>query len=135
MRPFYARRNAAVEQERAPKENELNTEIAGRTKSVRSKSLRWRPKAVQRKKHEIQEAEMAANIELRKEEQGVRGAVDRQCPRRGRYPGICAGRRDEGGRTADPKTLEALVSVQMDPSQLVAQAFKGLAENAERIGN
>jgi len=43
----YARRNAAVEQERTIKENELNTEIA-----------------IEDKKHQMREAEMAARISL-----------------------------------------------------------------------
>ena len=42
----YARRNSAVEQERAIKENELNTEIAVENK----KRLRWRPNARCRKR-------------------------------------------------------------------------------------
>jgi hypothetical protein len=34
----------------------------------------------------------------------------------------------------DPKTLQALASVGMDPGQLIASAFKELAENADKIG-
>jgi hypothetical protein len=34
----------------------------------------------------------------------------------------------------DPKTLQALVSVGMEPGQLVAVAFKELAEHADKIG-
>jgi hypothetical protein len=34
----------------------------------------------------------------------------------------------------DPKTLQALVSVGMEPGQLVALAFKELAESADKIG-
>lgn len=40
----YARRNSAVEQERAIKENELNTEVAIEKKSGRSKKPRWTPR-------------------------------------------------------------------------------------------
>ena len=39
---IYSRRNAAVEQERAIKENELKTEIAVETRSVKSVKHKWR---------------------------------------------------------------------------------------------
>jgi hypothetical protein len=35
---------------------------------------------------------------------------------------------------ADPKVLQALASVGMDPSQMMALAFRDLAENAAKIG-
>lgn len=34
----------------------------------------------------------------------------------------------------DPKILQALSASQMQPEQLIAQAFNGLAERAEHIG-
>jgi hypothetical protein len=34
----------------------------------------------------------------------------------------------------DAKVLQALLVGQADPGALIAQAFQGLAENAERIG-
>jgi hypothetical protein len=36
---------------------------------------------------------------------------------------------------ADPRVVQALVSVGMQPGQLIAQAFGGIAERAERIGS
>jgi hypothetical protein len=36
---------------------------------------------------------------------------------------------------ADPKVLQALAEVGMNPGQLVALAFKALAENADKIGH
>jgi len=62
---IYARRNAAVEQERAIKENELNTEIAVENKKRQIREAQVdAEKAVQQKKREIREAEMAAKIAL-----------------------------------------------------------------------
>ena len=34
----------------------------------------------------------------------------------------------------DPRIVQALASVGMQPAQLIAQAFGGMAENAGRIG-
>jgi hypothetical protein len=35
---------------------------------------------------------------------------------------------------ADPRIVQALAAVGMQPAQLIAQAFGGIAEKAERIG-
>lgn len=35
---------------------------------------------------------------------------------------------------ADPRIVQALAAIGMKPEQLIAQAFGGLAEKAERIG-
>ena len=35
---------------------------------------------------------------------------------------------------ADPRIVQALAAVDMQPGQLIAQAFGGIAERAERIG-
>jgi hypothetical protein len=35
---------------------------------------------------------------------------------------------------ADPRVVQALAAVNMQPAQLIAQAFGGMAENAGRIG-
>jgi cytochrome oxidase Cu insertion factor (SCO1/SenC/PrrC family) len=37
-------------------------------------------------------------------------------------------------KEVDPKLVQALAAIGMEPSQLIAQAFNGLAENAGRIG-
>ena len=36
--------------------------------------------------------------------------------------------------TADPRIVQALAAAGMQPGQLIAQAFGGIAEKAERIG-
>ena len=57
---IYARRNAAVEQERAIKENELNTEIAVENKQRQIKEAKMDAElAVQEKKRIIKEEELA----------------------------------------------------------------------------
>jgi hypothetical protein len=37
--------------------------------------------------------------------------------------------------TVDPRVVQALAAVGMQPGQLIAQAFGGIAERAERIGS
>lgn len=131
----YARRNAAVEQERAIKENELNTEIAVEQKKRQIRETQMEAeKSVQQKKHELQEAEMAARIALEEKNRDLvalstanaREEADAQA-----Y-GIKAVM--EAVSQTDPRVLQALASVGMQPGQLIALAFKELAENADRIG-
>src|SRR6266542_3638938 len=62
---IYARRNSAVEQERAIKENELNTEIAIETKKRQIRETQMdAERAVQEKQHQIAQADMAAKVLL-----------------------------------------------------------------------
>ncbi|MGN6641388.1 MAG: SPFH domain-containing protein, partial [Verrucomicrobiota bacterium] len=62
---IYARRNAAVEQERAIKENELNTEIAVENKKRQIREAQMEAeRVVQEKQHQLAQADMAANVTL-----------------------------------------------------------------------
>jgi len=114
---IYARRNAAVEQERLIKESELNTEIA-----------------VEEKKRQIRETQMAAEIAV--EEQKAQ-LIDRR---------VANERKDADSRaytltqTLKPvrdlhwKTLMMLGGKNVDPKAMVALAFQEMAENAQKIG-
>jgi regulator of protease activity HflC (stomatin/prohibitin superfamily) len=132
---IYARRNAAVEQERAIRENELNTEIAVENKKRQIREAQMdAEKAVQQKKREIREAEMAAKIAIEqknKELVALSTANARQEADSKAYA-IAGIMKSIAG--TDPKTLQALTTVGMDPGQLVALAFKELAESADKIG-
>jgi regulator of protease activity HflC (stomatin/prohibitin superfamily) len=112
----YARRNAAVEQERTIKENELNTEIA-----------------VEQKKRLVRETQMGAEISV-EEQRGV--LVDSR---------VANQRKEADARAhALQATLEPLKSVDWrtlmaasghnDAKSIIAVAFRDLAENAGKIG-
>ena len=132
---IYARRKAAVEQERLIKESELNTEIA-----------------VEKKKREIRETQMAAEIaveqkrgEVRKTQMVTDIAVEEQRSQ-------LVNRRVENERKdadsrgytltetlkplrdLDWKTLMALSGRGTDPKAMIALAFQEIAENAQKIG-
>jgi regulator of protease activity HflC (stomatin/prohibitin superfamily) len=132
---IYLRRNAAVEQERIIKENELNTEIAVENKKRQIRETQMdAEKAVQQKKRELSEAEMAAKISLEeKNKMLVTLAADNaRLEADAKAYGISAIM--ESFARSDPKVIQALASVGMNPGQLVAAAFKELAENADKIG-
>ena len=132
---IYARRNAAVEQERAIKENELNTEVAIENKKRQIKEAQMEAeKSVQQKKREIKEAEMSTRISLEeKNRELVELAVanERQQADSKAY-GISATLK--ALEATDPKVLQALTSVGMDPGRLLALAFKEMAESTGKIG-
>ena len=132
---IYSRRNAAVEQERAIKENELNTEVA-----------------VENKKRQIQEAQMDADRSVRErrrqiEQEEMTGKISIEERKRELVDLATANTRQEADAkaygidammkafaTSDAKVLQALASVGMDPGQLLALAFRDLADNAAKIG-
>jgi regulator of protease activity HflC (stomatin/prohibitin superfamily) len=114
---IYARRNAAVEQERLIKESELNTEIA-----------------VEEKKRQIRETQMAAEIAV--EEQRAQ-LTDRRVENEHKDADSRAYTLTETLkplRDLDWKTLMMLGGKNADPKAMVALAFQEMAENAQKIG-
>jgi hypothetical protein len=132
---IYARRNAAVQNERAIKESELDTEVAIEQKKRTIRETQMDAEAsVQRRKAQLREADLTANIQLEEQrKQLVRASAENT-----RTAAEAEAFRVEASvralQSADPRTIQALAAVGMDSRQLIAQAFGGLAERAERIG-
>jgi regulator of protease activity HflC (stomatin/prohibitin superfamily) len=131
----YVRRNAAVEQERSIKENELNTEIALENKKrLVLEAQMDAERAVQEKRREMREMEVATQITL---EENRRELVELSVENTrkeadARAYGLAAVLKPLAG--LDPAIVQSLASVGMEPGQLVAQAFRQLAESTEKIG-
>jgi len=132
---IYTRRNASVEQERKIKENELNTEIAIENKKRQIREAQMdAEKSVQEKKHHLQQAEMAFSIQQEDDRQklvnltvqNARAQADASA-----Y-GITATLQAFNG--IDASVINALVTSGMNPQQLIASAFQGIAEKAGKIG-
>jgi regulator of protease activity HflC (stomatin/prohibitin superfamily) len=114
---IYARRNAAVEQERLIKESELNTEIA-----------------VEEKKRLIRETQMAAEIAVEEQRSHL---IDRRVENEHKDADSRAYTLTETLkplRDLDWKTLMMLGGKNADPKAMVALAFQEMAENAQKIG-
>ncbi len=132
---LYARRNSAVEQERAIKENELNTEIAVENKKRLIRETQMdADRAVQEKKRLLKDAEMAASIGLEdcRKKLVTLAAENSKAEAEARAYGISATVKALG--TADTRTLQTLAATSMRPEQLIAFAFQELATNADKIG-
>jgi hypothetical protein len=133
---IYTRRNAAVEQERAIKENELNTEIAVENKKRQIRETKLEAdRAVQEKRQAMEQEGMKGNITLEeKRKELVDLAVqNKRLEADAQAYGLNAAM--EAFRSVDPKVLQALASIGMNPAQLIAGAFQNLADNAAKIGN
>ena len=133
---IYSRRNAAVEQERAIKENELNTEIAVENKKRQIREAQMdAEQAIQQKQHQLKEADMLAKIDLeeKNKELVTRSAENSRTRADARAYGLSAAL-EAIGRT-DPQIIQALASAGMKPEQLVAVAFQEIARRADKIGH
>ena len=131
----YSRRNAALEQERRIKENELNTEIAVENKKRQIKEAQMEAeKSVQRKRQELKEAEMAGKIAIEEKNKTLVALVAENAKHEAdtRAYGISVVLKAVG--ETNPEVLQALVSVGMEPAQMVALAFKQLAASSAKIG-
>lgn len=114
---IYARRNAAVEEERKIKESELQTDLA-----------------VEAKKRQIREAQMAAEIAVEEQRTALidkRVANDRQDADSRAY---ALRTTLEPLKSMDWKTLMSVAAGGGDPKLMIALAFRELAENAHKIG-
>ncbi|MCU7843277.1 MAG: SPFH domain-containing protein [Candidatus Thiodiazotropha sp. (ex Monitilora ramsayi)] len=129
------RRNAAVENERAIRENELKTELVVEEKRRGIEEAKLdAQRAVQTKAQVISEEKLEGRIKLEErkstlvEQSGHNAKVEADS----RAYGVRA--IVEALGQANERVLEGLLSAQMSPEQLISSAFRGIAGNAERIG-
>ncbi len=131
----FLRRNAAVENERAIRESELDTEIAVEQKRRGIRETQMEAEAsIQRKKSELRYADMEASVTLeeRRKEFVARNADNTRKLAEAEAHRLVAVMK--AMEHADPRIVQALAAAGMQPNQLIAQAFGGIAEKAERIG-
>ena len=130
----YKRRNAAVEQERKIKENELNTQIAVEEKQRQIMEAHMEGKrAVQEKKRVILQEDMAFKI---KQEQENAKLIEISVKNKKTEADIKAYSLNavlEPMSKINPEIIKALSSIGMAPEKLIANAFTGLAENVGEL--
>lgn len=130
---IYKRRNAAIEQERIVKENELNTEIkvAEKQKEKREKEMK---RLVQEKQAELDAQKLANDIRL--EEENCR-FVDLQTENEKKKSDAKAYDSEVLLKTfvgVDKDVIKALVTSGMDSKALIAKAFVEIGDKADKIG-
>ena len=132
---LYARRNASVEQERTVKENELNTEIAVENKRREIAEAKMEAqRALQAREHDMQNIQREFDIKQEEKRKALvaLAAANAQKEAEARAYGIQAV--VKAFAEADPKLVQALTLAGLQPEQIIANAFQGLAENAGKIG-
>jgi SPFH domain / Band 7 family len=132
---IYARRNSAVEQERAIKENELNTEIAVENKKRQIRETQMdAERAVQEKRAQLEQSEMQASIALeeKRKELVALSTENAKAEADTRAYGISTTMQALGN--VDARVLQALANAGMKPEQLIAVAFQDIAGRADKIG-
>jgi len=129
------RRMSAVENERAIRQNELDTDIAVEQKKRQIRETQMEARAVLlRRENELRAEQMAADVELeaRRSElvAGQAGNSRTLAEAEAHRVAVVMAALER----TDPRTVQALAAAGMKPDQLIAQAFNGIAERAERIG-
>lgn len=132
---IYVRRNAAVEQERGIKENELNTEIAVENKKRQIRETQMdAERSVQEKQAQLERARLESDIALEEERRKLvtLAAENARLDADARAYALAATMK--ALQTADSAVLQALTQSGMKPQQLIAQAFQDIATRADKIG-
>lgn len=132
---IYDRRNAAIEQERAIKENELNTEVAIEVKKRQIRETQMdAERAVQEKQRLLRDEDMTGNIalETRNRELVQLSAENARVEADTKAYSMAAVM--DAVAKIDPKVLNSLASMGMQPNQLIAASFRELAGSAAKIG-
>ena len=132
---IFERRNSSVNGERMIRENELNTEIAVEQKKRQIRETQMEAEAsLRKKKHDLEKVDMSASINLEEERKAL---VEKKAANARTLAQADANRIEafiDAFRNADPRIVQVLAASGMEPAQLIAQAFGGIAERAEKIG-
>lgn len=131
----YDRRNAAVEQERRIKENELNTEIAVEEKKRKIRETKVEADlAVEAKEQEIREAKLQGQIRLEDERKHLVGAQVENARTEAEAQAYSIEASLRPLRALDANVLQMLAIQSVDPRLMVSLALKEIAQNASKIG-
>jgi hypothetical protein len=132
---IYARRNAAVENERAIKESELDTEVAVEMKQRTIRETRMEADAaIRRKELDLEASDLESRITMESRRQEFVGLEAANSRTMAEAEAFRVHSVMQALEAADPRVVQALASVGMAPGQLIAMAFGGIAEKAEKIG-
>ena len=132
---IYKRRNAAIEQERIVKENELNTEIkvAEKEKEKKEKEMETK-RLIQEKQAELDAQKLANDIKLEEENKKLvelQTDNDKKKSDAKAYDTEVVLKTFEG---IDTEVVKALAMAGMDSRALIAKAFLEIGDKADKIG-
>lgn len=133
---IYDRRNAAVEQERRIKENELNTEIAVEDKKRQIRENKVEADlAVEAKEQQVRESKLAGQITLEEERKKLVAAHVENARADADAQAYAVEASLRPLKELDADLLQMLSIQNSDPRRMVGLALKEIAKNAGKIGN
>ncbi|MFM8333429.1 MAG: NrtR-regulated NrtX, partial [Candidatus Methylumidiphilus sp.] len=117
------------------KENELNTAIAVERKKQQIREAQMEAEqSVQEKRHQLEQGQMNFNIQQEEQRQELVRLATANSKAEAEAKAYAAAKMMEAFAHVNPGILQSLASVGMAPENLIARAFQGLAENANKIG-
>lgn len=132
---IYKRRNSAIEQERAIKENELNTEIriAEKTKERKEKEMET-ARMLQEKQAELDARKVADDITLEEERRELVNLQIENEKKKSDAKAYDSQVLLEAFAGIDSEIIKALAISGMDSKSLIAKAFVEIGDKADKIG-
>lgn len=132
---IYDRRNAAVEQERRIKENELNTEIAVEDKKRQIRETKVEADlAVEAKEQQVREAKLSGQITLEEERAKLVAARAHNAQAEADTQAYAIESSLRPLKDMEPAVLQMLAVQSAEPRLMVSMALKEIAQNASKIG-
>jgi hypothetical protein len=132
---IYKRRNASIEQERVVKENELNTELAveAKQREIKEEQLKAE-RSLQEQRRQMAKEMLIADVEQEQQRQELIDLSTQNSRKQADAKAYDIAATMEALSKVDAKVLEAMTMGNLDPQQLLAQAFRELAGGADKIG-
>lgn len=131
----YSRRNASIEQERAVKENELNTELAIENKQRQIKEEKLKAeRMLAEQRREMEREKLEADISQEQQRQTLIDIATQNERKQADAKAYDIAATMEALSKVDAKVMEAMTMGNLSPQQLMAQAFRELATSADNIG-
>lgn len=133
---IFQRRNYAVEQERIIRESELNTEIAIENKNREIQETRMETERLAMQKElEMAKERLAFQVQQEERNQALVDLKTRNDRAEAETKAYALKAVMEVYEKVNPEILKSLTNAGLDSGHLLALAFQGIADKAEKIGN
>jgi hypothetical protein len=132
---IYARRNAAIELERAIRENELNTEIAVENKKRQIREEQLKAERFELEQHlEMKRVDLDSNIDLERQRKTLVELESDNTRQSADARAYATAALMKAFAEIDQQKLDAIFGAGAVPAQVMARAFQRLAESTGKIG-
>ena len=131
----FLRRNAAIEQERLIRENELNTEAAveDKNREIREKQMHTK-RIIQEREQEMQAKELEFAVENESRRQALVALSTENSRKEADAKAYEVASILKAYEATSPEVIQLLANSNIDSARLIALAFQGIADKADKIG-